>query len=203
VIGAWVGAGARARRPSTAEHSTGCAPLGAAPNSPRRRPPARRPQRPQGGTLTAPAQDGQPPATTPQVPASTRGLGTRRRISRQGGVVLAALQASDAFRSAQDLHTELRHQGQRIGLATVYRHLQVLTEQGEVDQTRTDDGEIVYRRCDTTSHHHHLVCRHCGRTVEVEGPEVERWTQAVAAEHGFTDVDHTLEILGTCTRCAS
>ena len=64
---------------------------------------------------------------------------------------------------------------------------------------RTEDGEAIYRRCSDT-HHHHLVCRACGATVEVEGPAVERWTDAIAAEHGFADVSHTLEIFGTCPR---
>jgi Fur family ferric uptake transcriptional regulator len=57
---------------------------------------------------------------------------------------------------------------------------------------------VVYRRCTSGAHHHHLVCRECGRTVEVEGPAVERWADAVAAQHGFRDVSHTLEIFGTC-----
>lgn len=67
---------------------------------------------------------------------------------------------------------------------------------------RTADGEAVYRRC-SSGHHHHLVCRHCGATVEVEGPAVERWANAVAAEHGFSDIAHTLEIFGTCADCAA
>ena len=91
---------------------------------------------------------------------------------------------------------------QTVGLATVYRTLQALADDGEVDVLRTDDGEAVYRRC-CTGHHHHLVCRACGRTVEVEGPTVERWADTVAAEHGFTDVRHTLEIVGTCADCAA
>ena len=70
----------------------------------------------------------------------------------------------------------------------------------ELDVLRTEDGEAVYRRCSTT-HHHHLVCRSCGRTVEVEGPTVERWADSVADRHGFTDVSHTLEIFGTCPDC--
>jgi len=62
---------------------------------------------------------------------------------------------------------------------------------------RAEDGEALYRRCSAT-HHHHLVCRSCGRTVEVDGPAVERWADRVAAEHGYADVSHTLEIFGTC-----
>ncbi|MGG7444315.1 Fur family transcriptional regulator [Zafaria sp. J156] len=128
-------------------------------------------------------------------------MGTRQRTTRQGEAVLAALSANDAFRSAQELHAELHRQGDRVGLATVYRHLQVLVDRGQVDAVRTDDGETVYRRCATTAHHHHLLCRDCGDTVEIEAPAVERWTAQVAVEHGFSDIDHTLEIVGTCARC--
>ena len=84
----------------------------------------------------------------------------------------------------------------------MYRSLQALSDAGEVDQLRTDDGETAYRRC-SRGHHHHLVCRNCGRTVEVEGPAVEHWADKVALAHGFTDVSHTLEIFGTCQECAS
>ena len=70
----------------------------------------------------------------------------------------------------------------------------------EIDSLRTESGESIYRRCSAT-HHHHLVCRNCGATVEVEGPVVEKWTRSVAAAHGYSDVSHTLEIFGTCNSC--
>ena len=89
-----------------------------------------------------------------------------------------------------------------MGLMTVYRMLQSLADAGEVDAIRTDDGETVYRRCESGRHHHHLVCRSCGRTVEVQGPTVEKWADRVAAEAGFVDVTHTLEVFGTCADCA-
>jgi len=110
------------------------------------------------------------------------------------------MQSFDDFRSAQEIHDLLRDSGAIVGLSTVYRTLQALADAGEVDMLRTEDGEAAYRRC-SESHHHHLVCRSCGRTVEVEGPTVERWADAVAREHGFADVSHTLEIFGTCPSC--
>jgi Fur family ferric uptake transcriptional regulator len=114
--------------------------------------------------------------------------------------VAAALETADDFRSAQEIHEQLRAAGDGVGLSTVYRTLQAMADAGEVDVLRSEAGEAVYRRC-STRHHHHLVCRSCGATVEVEGPTVERWTDAVAAEHGFTDVSHTVEIFGTCPDC--
>lgn len=128
-------------------------------------------------------------------------LPTGARPTRQRRAVAAALQSFDDFRSAQDIHDLLRKNSENVGLSTVYRTLQALADGGDIDMLRTEGGEAIYRRCSTT-HHHHLVCRSCGRTVEVEGPTVERWSESVASEHGFTEVSHTLEIFGTCPDCA-
>jgi Fur family ferric uptake transcriptional regulator len=125
------------------------------------------------------------------------------RATRQAAAVRAALTGRPGFTSAQDLHAELRRRDAGVGLTTVYRHLQALADAGAVDVRRTADGESVYRVCGTGAHHHHLVCRSCGRTVEIAGREVERWTSRVAAAEGFTDIDHTVEITGICARCAA
>lgn len=123
-----------------------------------------------------------------------------RRPTKQRTAIEADLERSEEFRSAQQVHASLHRHGDKIGLATVYRTLQAMVDEGLVDALRTDDGEQAYRRC-STGHHHHLVCRDCGRTVEIEGPAVERWTAAISAEHGFTDVAHTLELFGRCGPC--
>jgi Fur family transcriptional regulator, ferric uptake regulator len=127
----------------------------------------------------------------------------RLRPTRQRAAVSAALDSIDDFRSAQELHDLLKQRGEPVGLATVYRTLQALAGTGEVDVLRTNEGEAIYRRCSSSGHHHHLVCRACGRTVEVEGPAVERWATAVAREHGFSDVSHTIEVFGVCGDCGS
>jgi Fur family ferric uptake transcriptional regulator len=117
--------------------------------------------------------------------------------------VRRVLAANEGFRSAQDIFADLRADGSKIGLTTVYRALQALSDSGEVDVLRTNDGEAVYRACATEQHHHHLVCRSCGRTIEVEGPTVERWAESVGKEHGFAEVTHTVEVFGTCPGCAA
>lgn len=124
------------------------------------------------------------------------------RATRQRAAVSALLDRLADFRSAQEIHEELRRCGDGIGLTTVYRTLQTLAEAGKVDVLRTAAGEAVYRRCVSESHHHHLVCRRCGAAVEIEGPAVESWAERVAAEHGFTDLSHTVEIFGICRECA-
>ncbi|MBC9956918.1 Fur family transcriptional regulator [Yimella sp. cx-51] len=122
-----------------------------------------------------------------------------RKLTRQQTAVAGELARRSDFASAQELHAALISSGQSVGLATVYRTLQTLANDGEIDALLTPDGETIYRRCETETHHHHLVCRQCGRTVEVDGPAVERWADKVSAEHGFRDVEHTLEIFGVCS----
>ena len=122
------------------------------------------------------------------------------RPTRQRRAVSEAMGSFDDFRSAQEIHELLGERGEAVGLATVYRTLQRLADAGEIDRLLTEDGEAIYRACSRT-HHHHLVCRSCGATEEIEGPAVERWTRSIAAEHGYEQVSHTLEIFWTCPSC--
>ncbi|MBS4752784.1 transcriptional repressor [Nocardioides sp. zg-ZUI104] len=122
------------------------------------------------------------------------------RPTRQRIAITEALREAADFQSAQEIHDSLRQSGEKVGLATVYRTLQAMADAGDVDVRHNPAGEATYRRC-SASHHHHLVCRSCGRTVEVTSTAVERWANAVAEEHGFSDVDHTVELVGLCTEC--
>ena len=124
--------------------------------------------------------------------------GTRVRGTRQASAVATALASMSGFRSAKEIYAQLLRQGETVGLTTVYRHLEVLSEQRAIDKIIDPSGEALYRQCASTSHHHHLRCRACGRSVEVEGRVVEQWAEKVAAEAGFTAVDHTVELVGLC-----
>jgi Fur family ferric uptake transcriptional regulator len=128
------------------------------------------------------------------------GRGLRERTTRQFQAVLDELDQSKDFRSAQDIYAAMRGRGAPVGLATIYRALQSLVDSGRADVLRTPAGESAYRACGQ-AHHHHLVCRWCGKTVEVQGPAVERWADQMADKHGFTEVSHTVELFGSCTAC--
>lgn len=125
-----------------------------------------------------------------------------RRDTRQRRALREHLSTSDSFVSAQQLYDELRTGGDKVGLATIYRTLQAMAEAGEVDAVRTDEGETLYRKCGPR-HHHHLVCRNCGLTVELDGPSVERWAVKAADDNGFSDVKHVVELFGLCGSCSS
>ena len=126
-----------------------------------------------------------------------------RRTTRQRSAVLAVLDDLEQFRSAQEIHAELVRRGDSVGLSTVYRSLATLAADADIDTLLRDDGETLYRRCRGATHHHHLVCRSCGATVEVDGPAVETWADRLALEHGYDEVSHTLEIFGRCSTCRS
>jgi|GEM_PF-1173289 len=124
-----------------------------------------------------------------------------RRRTWQREAVRDALASSSGFVSAQTLHGILSSSGRRIGLATVYRQLASLAAAEEADTLQSVDGEVVYRACDMHEHHHHLICRSCGRTVEISASPVEEWASRVAAEHGFTHDRHVIDLFGLCPDC--
>ncbi|WP_313409623.1 transcriptional repressor [Aeromicrobium sp.] len=125
-----------------------------------------------------------------------------RRNSRPRRLVREYMDECEIFSSAQQVHDALRAQGDKVGLATVYRNLQGMAEAGEVDVLRHGDGEMLFRKCGDV-HHHHLVCRSCGLTIEIAGPAVERWAAEAADDHGFADVTHSVELFGLCADCAA
>ncbi len=126
-----------------------------------------------------------------------------RRQTWQRGAVRDALAGRSGFVSAQELHAGLRESGSPIGLATVYRALADLAEEGEADSLHAGDGSSLYRACRTSGHHHHLICRSCGRTVEIEAGAIEEWAAATAAAWGFVEPAHVVDVFGTCAECAA
>ena len=131
----------------------------------------------------------------------------RTRNSRQVADLQQIMVEVDGFRTAGEIFDEARRRGMKIGIATVYRNLKVFAENGLVDTVHREDGELQYRLCGTTAarsvdvdHHHHVVCRECGASVEVEAPEVEAWAVRVAQAAGYSAISHTLEIFGLCPR---
>lgn len=128
--------------------------------------------------------------------------GQRHRSTRQRTAILELLQEADSFLSAQQMHDALRAKGMKVGLTTVYRNLQLMTELDEVDVVRREDGEAMFRRCEAAEHHHHLVCRSCGFTVELANDQLEAWAATLARKHRFSEVTHDLELFGLCRSCS-
>ncbi|MGV8969640.1 MAG: Fur family transcriptional regulator [Microbacteriaceae bacterium] len=124
----------------------------------------------------------------------------KKRNTWQREAVREALAEAEGFVSAQALHATVRDAGSPIGLATVYRALADLASEGEADSLQ-QEGESLFRACTPGSHHHHLMCRGCGLTVEIEAVAVEDWAKSVASEHGFSAASHILDVFGLCSTC--
>ena len=125
-----------------------------------------------------------------------------KRNTWQREAVREALGTREGFVSAQSLHSALRDGGSSIGLATVYRALADLAVEGEADSLQ-QEGESLYRACTPGTHHHHLICRNCGLTVEIDADAVEQWARQVASEHGFTQPNHVVDVFGLCAECSA
>jgi Fur family ferric uptake transcriptional regulator len=122
------------------------------------------------------------------------------RPTRQRLTVLAELMGERDDLTAQELHERLRGRGERLGLATVYRTLGLLSEEGVIDALSHRPGELSYRWCGD-GHHHHLVCSSCHRVVELDECELEPWLDRISEAHGFVTTGHRLEVSGLCAEC--
>jgi Fur family transcriptional regulator, ferric uptake regulator len=127
-------------------------------------------------------------------------VATGVRPTRQRLLVLETLAAEPHDATAQEIHARLREQGERVGLATVYRSLAVLRENDVVDELVHTPGETCYRLC-SPGHHHHLVCSSCHRVEELEGCEIDPWVARASKSHGFKPASHTVEVVGLCADC--
>jgi Fur family ferric uptake transcriptional regulator len=119
------------------------------------------------------------------------------RQTEQRQAILEALRSSNRAVTAQELHGEL----DGVGLATVYRNLQRLADDGTADTLRRDNGEQAFLICGN-GHHHHLTCRICGRVERVRDCRLDDWAREVADEHGFAQVEHQAELVGVCRACS-
>lgn len=119
---------------------------------------------------------------------------SRRTEQRQA--IVDTLERSQRALTAQELHERV----EGVGLATVYRNLQRLADEGVADTLRRENGEQAFLLCGG-GHHHHLTCRECGRVERVRDCRLDDWAAAVARDHGFRDVEHRAELYGVCSRC--
>jgi Fur family ferric uptake transcriptional regulator len=122
------------------------------------------------------------------------------RPTRQRLEVLEELSRESDDLTAQDLWRRLRGRKSPIGLATVYRTLSLLSENGVIDTLSHHGSEQCYRLCGD-HHHHHLLCSSCHRVVEVEQCDLGGWLDEVASRYGFVATDHQIEITGLCAGC--
>jgi Fur family ferric uptake transcriptional regulator len=126
---------------------------------------------------------------------------THTRKTLQRDAIARVLRASERFRTAQEIHVQMRLDGETVGLTTVYRHLQIFVDEGVVHTVQLEDRQTAYRWCGTVQHHHHLVCRGCGASRQLLDGEFEARVAKATEGQGFTELSHTFEVFGVCPSC--
>ena len=123
------------------------------------------------------------------------------RSTDQRRVIVDIFLASGDHVSIEELLSRVRAQDPRVGYATVYRTLKLLTECGVAFERKFGDGLTRYELADESSHHDHLICVDCGKIVEFEEPKIEELQESIAARHGFILKTHKHEMYGSCADC--
>jgi Fur family ferric uptake transcriptional regulator len=121
-------------------------------------------------------------------------IGFRSTAPRKA--VLSAIEDSPGPFTVEDLLIDLPE----VGRATVFRTIKLLQELDLVCRVPLEDGSVRYQ-LSKSEHHHHLVCRNCGKVTEFTDPEMDARIQEQANSHGFTLQGHSLELYGHCNGC--
>jgi Fur family ferric uptake transcriptional regulator len=138
------------------------------------------------------------PASPPELKERLVEAGVRPTAQRL--LVLEVLAAEEQDATAQEIHARLRGAKTRVGLATVYRTLSLLSERGVVDELAHSRGEACFRLC-SPGHHHHLVCSECHRVEEIDECDLGAWVHDASRSRGFVPTSHSLEVIGVCAEC--
>jgi len=122
------------------------------------------------------------------------------KITRQRRAVLDAIAASHTRLSPADVYAKARRGCRDLGLATVYRTLDILAELGAIRRVHLDDGCEGFAPA-AMPHGHHVICVKCNRVMEFEGCDISTVIRSAAKETGFHIEEHWLELMGTCKEC--
>ncbi len=122
-------------------------------------------------------------------------------VTRPRETIAAVLAREQRFLSAGEIHKQLRRAGARVSLSTVYRTLDHLRSKGDITARADAQGEATYMLCEPAYHHHHAICRTCGRVEDVDCAAMGEFAETLRRLHGFQLDAHALEFFGHCRSC--
>ncbi len=124
------------------------------------------------------------------------------KFTRQRRKILEVFMSADSHLTTEELHQRVRARHPEIGHTTVFRTLKLFEEAGIARSVDFGDKRIRYEQGYRHAHHDHLICRRCGRSIEVMDPEIERLQRELCRRNGFYPEAHRLEIFGLCSQCS-
>lgn len=125
----------------------------------------------------------------------------RLKLTPQRCDIARAFFNADRHLNSEELYREARKINPRIGYATVYRTMRLLTECGMAAEQHFDETAALYETVEHDLHHDHLICERCGCIVEFASAEVERLQEVIARKLGFVISRHRMELFGICRDC--
>lgn len=107
--------------------------------------------------------------------------------------------------TTEEIYDLVRTDCPEIGLATVYRTVQLLEELGVVSKLDLNDGCSRYELVHTEENHqhHHLICTNCGKVIEVEGDLLEVLEHNIEEKYNFKIKNHSVKFYGLCSSCSN
>lgn len=123
------------------------------------------------------------------------------KITKQRRVVLNVFLECKDHVSVEELYSIVSEQEPKIGLATIYRTLALLTKSGLALEMDFGDGQKRYESSFMSAHHDHMVCTECGKIIEFNHPLIEKYQEEIAIQNGFKITSHKLDLFGHCSNC--
>ena len=130
------------------------------------------------------------------------------KVTTQRIAILDVLQSRpDSHLTAEEIYEYVKEQYPEIGLATVYRTIQLLSDLHLIDKLNLDDGFVRYEigkvggEIGKGHHHHHLICLSCGKVFSFEDDMLESLENRIKEELHFSTVDHEVKLYGYCEEC--
>jgi len=123
------------------------------------------------------------------------------KLTRERRLILNEVYNTNHHFEADDLLVEFRNRGQNISRASIFRTLKLLTECGLIRKVLIGENRSSYEYIYGYQHHDHLICLGCGKIIEFSNSKIEKLQDSVCKEFGFKPTDHTLKILGYCSKC--
>lgn len=124
------------------------------------------------------------------------------RVTKPRKVVAQLIASRHGHFTSAELLADARSRRLPLGRATLFRALDLFTELGALERLDLPTGEHAYVACEPEQHHHHVVCRACGRSVEVQDTGLQLVVSEIARRSGYVIDTHRLELFGTCSACA-
>lgn len=129
------------------------------------------------------------------------------KVTTQRVAILQVLSnRPDEHLTAEEIYDCVKEMFPEIGLATVYRTIQVLSELNLIDKLNLNDGYVRYEigkdgSASTSHHHHHMICLECGQVFTFQDDLLEKLEERIEETMGFTVANHEVKLYGTCKEC--